>query len=303
MTASLDIFEFVDRSREFLSGYDPDMQSLKYDYGTKTSEIKVKINVPNNSARHAGDIRIPAGGYRIKETITPRFQEVKDATWSKENDEWVLDPEDLPNYDTFLITLEGEVTNSVLDRVVDVDTVEDPMKQEGIHQYWIQARIEDPATFQDIWKDLRIDGVDMTVNVGVQQCFSTAIPDRVVRLFRRTSKTLREMNKGDFRSARREYQLRSGTEEALSMSEGEAAALLRSLASAEKIRDYISVDRPYRRREINSETYEQSILPEEVEVGVETDLTLQQPAAKGYLEFSHDDYTEYLEGEADELLE
>lgn len=303
MSASLDIFEFVDRSREFLSGYDPDMQSLKYDYGTKTSEIKVKINVPDSSARHSGNIRIPAEGYRIKETLTPRFQEVKEAAWSKEDDEWVLDPEDLPNYDMYLVTLEGQVSDSVLDRVVDVDTVEDPMKQEGTHQYWVQARIEDPATFQDIWRDLRIDGVDMTVNVGVQQCFSTAIPDRVVRLFRRTSKTLREMNKGDFRSARKEYQLREGTQDALSMSEGEAAALLRSLASAEKIRDYIAVDRPYRRREINSDTYEQSILPEEVEVGVETDLTLQQPAAKGYLEFNHDGYTEYLEEEADDLLE
>ena len=303
MTASLDIFEFVDRSRDFLSGYDQDMQSLKYDYGSKTSEIKVKINVPSNSARHSGDIRIPAGGYRVQETITPRFQEVKDAAWEKKDDEWVLDPDDLPDYDTFLITLEGEVSDSVLDRVVDVNTVEDPMEQKGTHQYWIQARIEDPATFQDIWKDLRIDGVDMTVNVGVQQCFSTAIPDRIVRLFRRTSKTLREMNKGDFRSARKEYQLRSGTRDALSMSEGEAAALLRSLASAEKIRDYITVDRPYRRREINSDTYEQSILPEEVEVGVETDLTFQQPAAKGYLEFNHNEYTEYLEEEADDILE
>lgn len=303
MSASLDIFEFVDRSRDFLSGYDPNMQSLKYDYGTKTSEIKVKITVPDSSARRSGDIRIPARGYRIKETITPRFHEVKDAAWHREDNEWVLDPEDLPSFDTFLITLEGEVSDSVLDRVVDVDTVEDPMKQKGTHQYWVQARIEEPSTFQDIWSDLRIDGVDLTVNVGVQQCFSTAIPDRVVRLFRRTSKTLRKMNEGDFRSARKEFQLRTGTEDALSMSEREAASLLKSLASAEKIRDYISVERPYRRREINSDTYEQSILPEEVEVGVETDLTLDQPAAKGYLQFEHEDYTEYLEDEADDLLE
>lgn len=303
MSVGIDIFEFVDRSKEFLSGYDPDMQSLKYDYGTKTSEIKVKINVPNSASRNSGDIRIPADGYRIKETLTPRFTEVKDAAWDRHGDEWVLDPDDLPDFSTYLVTLEGEVSDSVLDRVVNVDTVEDPMKQQGVHQYWVQARIEDPATFQDIWKDLRIDGVDLTVNVGVQQCFSTAIPDRVVRLFRRTSKTLREMNRGDFRSARKEFQLRSGTEEALSVSEAEAAAVLRSLASAEKIRDYIAVERPYRRREINSDTYEQSILPEEVEVGVETDLTLEQPAAKGYLDFQHQEYTQYLEEEAEDLLE
>jgi hypothetical protein len=79
--------------------------------------------------------------------------------------------------------------------------------------------------------------------------------------------------------------------------------VLRSLASAEKIRDYIAVERPYRRREINSDTYEQSILPEEVEVGVETDLTLEQPAAKGYLDFQHQEYTQYLEEEAEDLLE
>jgi len=303
MSASIDIFEFVDRSREFLSGYNPDMKSLKYDYSTKTSEIKLSIDVPDSSARHVGEIRIPAKGYRIKETVTPRFREVSDIAWTKEDDEWVLDPVDLPNHNMFLITLEGAVEDSVLDRVVDVDTVEDPVKQQGVHQYWVQARIEDPATFKDIWRDLRIDGVDLTVNVGVQQCFSTAIPDRVVRLFRRTSETLRAMNEEDFRSAYKEYRLREGTEEALSMSEGEAAAMLRSLASAEKIRDYIRVEQPYRRRTINSDTYEQSILPEEVEVDVETDLTFEQPAAKGYLRFDHKDYTEFLEGEADDLLE
>lgn len=303
MTVSANVFEFVDRTKEFLSDYNPDMKSLKYNYDTHLSEIKVRINVPNNRSRHAGEIRIPSGGYRIKETVTPTFHEVKNTVWEKDGDEWVLDPTELPDHDMYLVTLEGKVEDKVLNRVVSVDTPEDPMKQEGLHQYWIQSRIEDPATFEDIWDDLRVDGVKLTVNVGVHQCFSTAIPDRVIRLFRRTSKTLRAMNEEDFRSAWKEYRLREGTEQALSMSEGEAAALLRSLASAEKIRDYINVERPFRRRRINSDTYEQSVLPEEVEVDVETELSFKQPAAKGYLAFQHDDYTEFLEKEADELIE
>lgn len=303
MSVGINVFEFVDRANSFLSDYDPDMKSLKYDYSTKMSEIKVRINVPNNRSRHAGEIKIPAEGYRIKEMVTPTFQEVKDTVWKLDGDEWTLDPADLPEYDLYLVTLEGKVEDKVLDRVVSVDTPEDPMKQEGLHQYWIQSRIEDPATFEDIWDDLRVDGVNLTVNVGVHQCFSTAIPDRVTRLFRRTSKTLRAMNESDFRRAWEEYRLREGTEEALTMSEGEAAALLRSLASAEKIRDYIAVERPFRRQRINADTYEQSVLPEEVEVDVETELSFKQPAAKGYLEFRHDDYTEFLEGEAEDLTE
>lgn len=303
MSVSANIFEFVDRTEEFLSGYNPDMKSLKYNYRTKVSQVKFSIEVPKGHSRRSGKIRIPATGYSVKETVTPTFHEVKNAAWEKVGDQWVLDPTDLPNYELFLVTLEGQVDDKVLNRVVEIDTVEDPMKEKGTYQYWIQSRIEDPGTFKDIWEDLRIDGIDLSVNVGVQQCFSTAIPDRVVRLFRRTSKTLQAINEEDFHTAWEEYRKRSGTEQALSVSAGEASAMLRKLASAERLRDYIGVERPFRRRNINSDTYEQSILPEEIEVNVETELTYNQPAAKGYLKFEHDKYKEFLEKEAESLLE
>jgi hypothetical protein len=296
------IIDAIDRLKGYFSDYEPDMKSVTYDYRTGTSEMRLKITIPDDRARRYGDVKIPIKeGYRIQETISSDFNTV-DALWQQQNGYWVLDPTDLPNDDQYRVTLEGEVGSDVFNRLITLEASDDPIQEGGVDQYWIEALIKDPKTLSEIYEELRVNNVNLTVNVGVQRCFSTAIPDDVIRVFKRTMNLIDASNTGDFYDVKLAHKLREGTRDKVSVSEGEAANLIRSLASTENMEDYISIEQPYRREDITTETFKHNVLPETVAVDISTNLSLEQKAANGWLEFQKDDYTEHIREETEDLL-
>ncbi|PHQ46120.1 hypothetical protein DJ68_09085 [Halorubrum sp. C3] len=88
----------------------------------------------------------------------------------------------------------------------------------------------------------------------------------------------------------------------MSTAPAEAADIVRSLATAENIQDYIGVDDPFRERNINPGTPEQHIFPETVSVDVTTDLDLDRQAADGDIIFQKKSFEEFIEGKIDDEI-
>jgi len=192
------------------------------------------------------------------------------------------------------------IDDDIFGKIVDYSIPEDPMDENGNDVYYLQSNITEPKLFKDVYDEFRVDNVDVAVKVAVEGCFSTAIPDRVTKSIRRTQRLIRASNQNDYRELRQVHRLRKGTKDSMEVSEFEAAQIIRNLASAEKFQDYVNVTSPYRREAIDRSN-EQGFIPDNVTVDVTTDLNLDQPAAKGKLQFQKEEYTEFIEEETEDL--
>jgi hypothetical protein len=151
------VIEALDRLKGYLSGYKPDTRSVTYDYRSGTSDMTLKITVPDNRGRKVGKIKIPRKeGYEIREMFSSGDFRPVGAKWEQNSDYWILNPEKLPTGENFMLRLNNEnVNQDVFEEIIDLNVPEDPMSKSGVDQYWVQSSIRDPKTLQDIYEDFK----------------------------------------------------------------------------------------------------------------------------------------------------
>ena len=297
---SANLTDVVSKALDYLSDFRPRAKSIRYNYRESTSEMTFLIEVPDSRRRKFGNLKIPMSeGYRFKQMFCLPDYNVVDAAHIVDEEYLTFDPGRLPGHDEYIITLNGTVPSETLNEVVHLKVPKDPKKTGAADKYWIHSAIKRPGVMKEIYDDMKVDDIDIGVQVGVQRCFSNVIPEEVLETFDRTNELLRASNEHDrnqvYKASRRRYEARKQ----LDTSPAETADLIRSLASAEHIRDYLSVDKPYRRRNINPRPPEKSIHPETIAVDVSTDLSLDRKAADGELVFEKKQYENYLKDQID----
>lgn len=292
----------------YFDGYQPDKRSVTYDYRNGTAEMMLKITVPNNlgrkiRVRKRGKVQIPLEeGFRFVDMFSQGSFETVRAPWSKTDTHWVMDPSSLPAGENYLVRLEKTgVGDDIFNRIVDFSMPNDPMSEGGSDIYYIQSAITEPALFEDVYEEFRVENVDVEVKVAVRGCFSTAIPERVPRSIRRSQRLLRASNQNDVRELRKVHRLRKGTRDAMKISEMEAVNIIKGLTAPDKFSEFIDVTAPYKREDIVQNSQQEGFLPENVNVDVSTNLDLDNRAAKGKLKFFKQDYTEYIEDKTQNL--
>lgn len=302
MTDVSGIIKGLDRLKKYLADYNPDTKSVKWNHKDRSSEMTIKVEIPNSMRRRLNDVRIPIDdGYVIDEMYSSALNPVKQ-NWKRKDDCWVLDPADLPSNEEYIIQMtKSNVDVDAFDKIIEVQSSQDSVADSGIEQHWVNARIKNRKMFEEIYKDFEVNDIELTVNVGVHKCFSTAIPDRVTEMFERTRELLKASSKGERGNVTVAHRRRHQAQQELNMSEQEAADIIRSLATAEDVGNFISIDNPFRRRRIEPTTHENA-LPAEVSVDVSTDLSLEKEAAAGNLKFNKDGYTDYLEEETNDII-
>lgn len=300
ITANL--VDVVQQAYGYLDDFRPQTKSVRYNYREATSEMTFLIEVPDSRKRNFGNVEIPMGeGYRFKEMFAlPDFTPVN-AAYTTKNGVLSFDPKELPSQERYIITLRGDVKTKSLEEIVHLKAPEDPKKEGETDSYWVHSAIKRPGVMKDVYDDMQVDNVDISLQVGVQRCFSNAIPQDVLEVFNRTRELLSASNEHDrnevFKASRRRYQARSD----LSSSPAEAAELIRSLATADHIQEYISVDDPFRERNINPTTPEKNIFPETISVDITTDLNLDRQAADGELKFQKSEFEDHIRRETDDI--
>lgn len=301
VTANL--VDVVSGAYEFFDDFRPQTKSVRYNYREATSEITFLIEVPDSRKRKFGKVKIPiSNGYRVKDMFSlPDYNPVT-AVYTLRDGYITFNPKQLPNQDQYIITLNGDVEPQTLEEIVHLKAPEDPTRTEEEDSYWVHSAIKRPGVMKEVYDDMQVDNVDITLKVGVQRCFSNSIPGDVLDVFDRTRELLEASNKDDrnqiFTASRRRYKARRD----LSTSPAEAADLVRSLATAENLQDFISIDDPFRERNINPGTPEQHIFPETVSVDVTTDLDLDRQAADGDIIFKKKKFEKFIEGKIDDEI-
>lgn len=301
LTANL--VDVVSNAYEFFDDFRPETKSVRYNYREATSEITFLLHVPDSRKRQFGKVKIPiSGGYRLKGMFSlPDYNPVNAAYTSKEG--YIsFNPKELPNQDQYIVTLNGAVDPQTLKEIVHLKAPEDPTRTEEEDSYWVHSAIKRPGVMKEVYDDMQVDHVDISLKVGVQRCFSNGIPEDVLKVFDRTQELLQASNEADrneiLTASRRRHQARRD----LSTSPAEAADIIRSLATADNIQEFIRVDDPFRERNINPGTPEQNIFPETVSVDVTTDLDLDRQAVDGDIVFRKKSFEEFVEGKIDDEI-
>ncbi|GCF14614.1 hypothetical protein Harman_25490 [Haloarcula mannanilytica] len=298
VTANL--VDVVRNAYNYIDDFRPQTKSIRYNYRESTSEMTFLIEVPDSRKRLFGDVKIPISeGYRVKEMFAlPDYTPVR-AVYDVKDGYITFNPSELPSQDEYILTLNGDVEPETLKEIVHLKAPEDPKRKEEEDAYWVHSAIKKPGLMKDIYDDMKVDNVDISMQVGVQRCFSNAIPDDVLEVFDRTRELLDASNEDDrnqvISASRRRYQARRD----INTSPAEAAEIIRSLATADNIQDYITVDDPFRERNINPGQPEQNIFPENISVDVTTDLSLDQQAVDGNITFRKKSFQNFVEEKTD----
>jgi len=300
---SANLVDVVSRAYDFFDDFRPETKSVRYNYREATSEITFLLHVPDSRKRKFGKIKIPIGeGYRLKGMFSlPEYDPVN-ADYTSNEGYISFDPKQLPAQDRYIVTLNGTVDPQTLSEIVHLKAPEDPTRTEEQDSYWVHSAIKRPGVMKEVYDDMTVDNVDISLNVGVQRCFSNGIPEDVLKVFDRTKELLDASNEDDrnqiITASRRRYRARRD----LSTSPAKAADIVRSLATADNLQDFINVDDPFRERNINPGTPEQHIFPETVSVDVTTDLDLDHQAADGDIVFEKKRFEEFVEGKIDDEI-
>lgn len=300
---SANLVNVVSRAYDFFDDFRPQTKSVRYNYREATSEITFLIEVPSGRKRQFGKVKIPVReGYRLKNMFSlPEYNPVK-AAYTSDQGYISFNPKELPNQSEYIVTLNGDVEPQTLDEIVHLKAPEDPTRSKKEDSYWIHSAIKRPGVMKDIYDDMQVDNVDISLSVGVQRCFSNSIPEDVLSVFDRTRDLLEASNEDDRNRILTASRRRTRARRDLSTSPAEAADIVRSLATAENIQDYIRVDDPFRERNINPGTPKQHIFPETVSVDVTTDLDLDRQAADGDITFQKKSFEEFVEGKIDDEI-
>jgi len=300
---SANLVNVVSRAYDFFDDFRPQTKSVRYNYREATSEITFLIEVPSGRKRQFGKVKIPVReGYRLKNMFSlPEYNPVK-AAYTSDQGYISFNPKELPNQSEYIVTLNGDVEPQTLDEIVHLKAPEDPTRSKKEDSYWIHSAIKRPGVMKDIYDDMQVDNVDISLSVGVQRCFSNSIPEDVLSVFDRTRDLLEASNEDDGNRILTASRRRTRARRDLSTSPAEAADIVRSLATAENIQDYIRVDDPFRERNINPGTPKQHIFPETVSVDVTTDLDLDRQAADGDITFQKKSFEEFVEGKIDDEI-
>jgi len=300
--ASLSIVEGIDRILEYFRKYDPDTKSIKYNYRDKSSEMTIKITISDSVRRNLKNVYIPIDeGYTVDEMYSSDLEPVREP-WYRKGDCWVLNPAKLPSNDEYIIKFtQKKIEEEKFDKIIELKSSKDSVEDEGIEQHWINARILDKETFEEIYKGFQINNIELSINVGVHKCFSTAIPEELTDMFKRTRELLGASSRGERGNVTVAHKRRHKAQQKINMSESEAAEIIRSLAMAENVGQFITIENPFSRESIEP-TAHNNALPSEVGVDVSTDLSLQNEAAAGNLKFMKEDYTDYLRDETEDII-
>ncbi len=293
-----EVLDFVDKISKFLekmSNYKPEVKSLRINYLTKTTELKLLISVPRGMKRRFRDIEIPMyENYQIKEVFDGSTLNRLDIAWKQKNNNWLIDADLLKASDKYFVILEGGITDASLEHLVKLYCPGDPKRTSEADLYWIDSAIKDMSILEKIYDELTIDKVTTNVNVGVERQFSSSMPREVKEWLAARAKADVYLGSSDRQNVFKSmYRLRVAQRKMGKLSPSAIHDLAEQVLSPQEFMLYVSVDKPFNITQINP-VDDAHWFPEKVGVTVQTDLNYKNPVAQGDLTFKKIDFASKL---------
>ena len=297
--------DFIDKITKFLdkmSNYKPEVKSLRINYLSKTTELKLLISVPRGIKRRFRDVEIPLyENNKKKEVFDCTTLSRLDINRKQKSNNWLIDADLLKASDKYFVILEGEITDASLENLVKLYCPGDPKRTSEADLYWIDSAIKDMSILEKIYDELTIDKVTTNVNVGVERQFSSSMPQEVKEWLAARAKADVYLGSPDRQNVFRSlYRLRVAQRKMGKISASAIHDLAEQALSPQEFMLYISVDKPFNITQIKSAD-NAHWFPEKVGVTVQTDLNYKNPVAQGDLKFKKIDFASKLSQDIQKL--
>ena len=103
------VIDWHDRIKKHFEDFRPETRSVTIDLARCTSGMSFKVAVPGGWRKRHNKIALPAyGGSGVVGMMDDSFNDHK-RLWRRVGSEFVLDADDLPSAETYLVTMEGRV--------------------------------------------------------------------------------------------------------------------------------------------------------------------------------------------------
>lgn len=291
-----DVLKTIDSMKkviDYFKPFKPEVKAITINYRTYRSRVEFVVFVPDSIRRKFFDIEIPAyQGYRIVEMRDESFNRIE-ALWTYKKGRLVLDTKNLPSSERFLIVLEGKVPSNFVKRIVRVQPAINRDQSEEYDRYWLSCMLKDVTILERIWNSLEVEEVSVNVKVGIEKCFSAALPKEVKKALEATRELLaagRGKSRDEIIRAWSKY--RQAVKKAPSADQ--LIDLIYKVTDGSFFRNYVTVDDPYSIRNVRRDESFPGPFPEKISVEAVTFLNLRTPEAKGYLTFKKKSYIEAI---------
>lgn len=292
------IIDICVRLKEFFSDFRPETQSVAINFADHACEISFKINIPEGWRKKQRKIVVPAHeGFSITKMFDTAFNQHRHE-WKRLGSEYVLDANKLPSSETYLVTMEGQVSKDALNQLVYIKPAANPVADEAVDNYWLESGLRSLGMLESIYTDLEIADVNIGVDVSIGKIFGLTIPpeikaqaEAIGRVIRAASHTDRQEWYHSIRNYRAQNRI---------LPDYDASSFTRLvnwLTSKEVIEKYVSVDRPYGLGTVQRPEHYHGVVPQSIRISATTELTLRNPTAKGYLKFNRNAYVEKVRSE------
>lgn len=284
--------EWIDRIVKFLGPYKPKKKKMRINHVDQTSEIALLLNIPGPIKRKVAKLKVPAyQNFYIYEMMAEDFTPLDVSEyWKYTNGYWILDPKKLPDVDNFFLRLRGHMSPEVISKIVFVEEAKNRDQTEESDRYWLKCMIRDVELIEDVWDMLEIEDVDVSIKVGINRCFSAAIPFNYRKKIEATQKFLRAGHGIDREKLSRAWGELHRAQKSKGGSIEELMDLIGKLTRGEIFGEYVKVERPYHLGAIQREPGLSGPFPRYMFVQALTDLNLKQYVADDYLIFEKKKY-------------
>ncbi len=287
--AAAELVRVVSKVPGFFEPFRPSLRGLNLNYRDCEAELKVLINVEGR--RRGKKVVIPTSEqFEVVEMVDSAFNRIE-RLWDRTDRGLVLKAKDLPqDSELFLVTLRGPIPKESVHRLVEIHIPATPYVDSEMDKYWLATSIRDPEILRMMYQDLQIRGVDLTVKVTVQRCFSTSIPDKMRAVMIASRDLIRASQTRDRELKRKaEHRMRM-VSKYIRVTDSEIATAITGLVSEELFGDYVRATPPYSLSGISPDRATFSPVPKKMNVDVSTNLSYELKTANGELVFDREKY-------------
>jgi len=293
---------WYDKIKESFTDFKPETRTMTINYTKGTSTIGLKITAPEGFRKNRNKLKIPAfPGFRISRMSDDVFHELK-YLWKEVDGYFILDANQLPSSENYLIELEGSVESKALKNLVHIKPATNRDNDDENDKYWLDSSIKQPQLLDKIWDELEIDEVNIGVFVDINKMFGLAFPEEIKdkkAAIDDLLNTAKNFDRNTLFKAALEYKRQ---ERRSRFHPADFYRLISRLTARDVFLKHLDVDKPYDIGDIDKPENFIGIIPQNIKVQAITHLTLRQPTALGYLKFKRKLYEEKIKDEVNRLL-
>lgn len=297
-----DILKGFTTIKEYFKDFRPEARSMTINFSSQTSTIGLAIVIEEGFRKNHNKIKIPAyQNFKITKMQDASFHQIQ-SLWRHVDKEWILNARDLPPSAGYLIELEGAIEKNSLTDLVHIKPSINRDSNDEVDKYWLDASLKNPKMLEEIWSELQIDEVNVTVKIDINKMFAIRLPQEIKDKTEAIQEFLHAGHRGDRQLLFRAMHNYKRQERENPFHPNDFIHVINNLTARNTLLNYISVDKRYNIGDVDHFTTYEGIIPQDIKVHALTNLTLQNPQALGYLTLQRKLYLEKIKEEFSKIL-